>query len=165
MSAHPAVRVRVHAPPIEARRLVARLTRGGIVAAPDDGETPAEVLVVAGVAPDELAPYRARCQALCAVARPAGPYFAAGADEVIVPGEPEILFRRLRLLIERADLHARIERLTQRAGALEQGLADAAHDLRAPLHAAIGNAEQLARDPELPGRRKADADAVLRQAD
>ena len=55
--------------------------------------------------------------------------------------------------------------VTQRAGALEQGLADAAHDLRAPLHAAIGNAEQLARDPELPGRLKSDADTVLRQAD
>src|SRR5437588_4160512 len=165
MSVRPAARVRVHAPPVEARRLSARLTRGGIVAAPDDGQTEVQVLVTVGVAREQLAPYRTRCQALCVVAQPAGPYFAAGADEVIVPGEPEILFRRLRGPIERADLHARLERLTQRAAALEQGLADAAHDLRAPLHAAIGNAEQLARDPELPGRLKADAQTVLRQSD
>jgi len=114
MSPHPAVRVRTCAPSAEARRLAARLTRGGIVSAPDDGGD-AEVRVTVGLAPGELAPVRARCQVLCAVGAPAGPYFAAGADEVVVPGEPEILFRRLKLWIERADLHARLERLTQRA--------------------------------------------------
>src|SRR5205814_4082612 len=125
----------------EARRLAARLTRGGIGAALDDG-SPAELLVTIGLSSEELAPHRARCQVLCAVGAPAGGYFAAGADEVVVPGEPEILFRRLKIWIERADLHAKLERLTQRAATLEQGLADAAHDMRAPLHASIGHAAQ-----------------------
>ena len=93
MSAHPAVRVRICAPSAVARRLAARLTRGGIVAAPDDGSG-AEVLVTVGVGPADLAPARARCQVLCAVGAPAGGYFAAGADEVVVPGEPEIQIGR-----------------------------------------------------------------------
>ncbi len=163
MSAHPAIRVRIYGPAADARRLAARLTRGGIPSAPDEGNT-TEVLVTVGVGPADLLSYRSRCLALCAVGQPAGPYFAAGADEVIVPGEPEILFRRLRLLIERADAHARLERLTQRAAALEQALADAAHDMRAPLHACIGNAEQLAGDSSLPDKLRPDADTVLRQA-
>ena len=164
MSAQPAVRVRVCAPASEARRLSSRLTRGGIVSAPDDGSA-AEIFVTVGIASDELAPYRARCQTLCAVASPAGPYFAAGADEVVVPGEPEILFRRLKLCIERADLQERVERMSQRAAALEQGLADAAHDMRAPLHASIGYAEQLERDPALPGKLRAGAQTTLKQAE
>src|SRR5438067_9317715 len=164
MSALPAVRVRIYAPPSEARRLAARLTRGGIVSAPDDGSD-AEVLVTVGVAPADLTPVRARCQVLCAVGAPAGAYFAAGADEVIVPGEPEILFRRLKLWIERADLHERVERLGERATALEHGLADAAHDMRAPLHASIGYAEQLERDPALPAKLRAGAQTVLKQAE
>jgi signal transduction histidine kinase len=164
MSIHPAVRVRICAPSAEARRLAARLTRGGIVAAPDDGSD-AEILVTVGLAPADLFPARARCQILCAVGTPAGPYFSAGADEVVVPFEPEILFRRLKLWIERADLHARLERSTQRAAVLEQGLADAAHDMRAPLHASIGNAELLERDPALPPKLRADAQTILRQAE
>jgi signal transduction histidine kinase len=164
MSALPAVRVRIYAPPSEARRLAARLTRGGIVSAPDEGSD-AEVLVTVGLAPADLAPVRARCQVLCAVGAPAGGYFAAGADEVVVPGEPEILFRRLKLWIERADLHARIDRLTQRAAALEQGLADAAHDMRAPLHASIGYAEQMEKDAALPAQLRPVSQTVLRQAE
>jgi signal transduction histidine kinase len=164
MSAQPAVRVRVCAPASEARRLSARLTRGGIVSAPDDGSG-AEILVTVGIASDALAPYRSRCQTLCAVASPAGPYFAAGADEVVVPGEPEILFRRLKLCIERVDLQERVERMSQRAAALEQGLADAAHDMRAPLHASIGYAEQLERDPALPPKLRAGAQTTLKQAE
>jgi len=164
MSAHPAVRVRIYAPPAEARRLAARLTRGGIVAAPDDGSA-AEVLVTVGLVPSDLGPLRARCQVLCAVGAPAGGYFAAGADEVVVPFEPEILFRRLKLWIERADLHSRLERLTQRAAVLEQGLADAAHDMRAPLHASIGYAEQLEKDGTLPANLRPGAQTVLRQAE
>ena len=164
MSALPAVRVRIYAPPAEARRLAARLTRGGIVSAPDDG-TDAEVLVTVGVAPADLGQVRARCQVLCSVGTPAGAYFAAGADEVVVPGEPEILFRRLKLWIERADLHARIDRLTQRATVLDQGLADAAHDMRSPLHASIGYAEQLERDPALPSALRPISQTVLRQAE
>src|SRR5207248_1574281 len=164
MSAHPAVRVRICAPLAEARRLAARLTRGGIGSAPDDG-SPAEVLVTVGIAGDQIAAYRARCQTLCAVGAPAGPYFAAGADEVVVPGEPEILFRRLKVWIERADLHDRVERLGERATALEHGLADAAHDMRAPLHASIGYAEQLERDPALPAKLRAGAQTVLKQAE
>jgi len=164
MSVHPSVRVRICAPSTEARRLAARLTRGGIVAAPDDG-TGAEILVTVGLAPPDLGPVRARCQVLCAVGKPAGAYFAAGADEVVVPFEPETLFRRLKVWIERADLQAKLDRLTQRATALEQGLADAAHDMRAPLHSCIGNAEQLEREATLPTKLRADAQTVLRQAE
>jgi len=164
MSAHPVVRVRICAPSAEARRLASRLTRGGIVAAPDDGSA-AEVLITVGLLPSDLGPVRGRCQVLCAVGAPAGGYFAAGADEVVVPFEPEILFRRLKLWIERADLHARIERLTQRAAVLEQGLADAAHDMRAPLHASIGYAEQLEKDSTLPAKLRPGAQTALRQAE
>ncbi len=164
MSAQPVVRVRICAPSAEARRLASRLTRGGIVAAPDDGGG-AEILVTVGFEPGDLAPVRARCQLLCVVGAPAGGYFAAGADEVVVPREPEILFRRLKLWIERADLHARLDRVTQRAVTLEQGLADAAHDMRAPLHATIGHAEQLEKDAALPAKLRAGAQTVLRQAE
>ncbi|HWE25365.1 MAG TPA: HAMP domain-containing sensor histidine kinase [Myxococcales bacterium] len=164
MSTQPAVRVRISAPAGEARRLASRLTRGGIVSAPDDGNA-SEILVTVGVPSHELAPYRARCHTLCVVGAPAGPYFAAGADEVVVPGEPEILFRRLKLWIERADLQDRLERMSQRTAALEQGLADAAHDMRSPLHASIGYAEQLERDPALPAKLRADAQTTLKQAE
>jgi signal transduction histidine kinase len=164
MTPHPAMRVRICAPAAEARRLAARLTRGGIGAALDDGN-PSELLVTIGLSAEELAPYRARCETLCAVGAPAGAYFAAGADEVVVPGEPEILFRRLKLWIERADLNDRLTRLGERVVVLEQGLADAAHDMRAPLHASIGYAEQLERDPALPAKLRAGAQTVLKQAE
>lgn len=159
MAQGPTVRVFVAAPATEARRLCARLTRGGIPAAPDDGVARAEILTV--LEPDDLAPYRARAETLVVLGRPGAAWFAAGADEVIAPGEPETLFRRLRSHIERRDLFAKIERLSQRVAALEEGLADAAHDVRSPLQAVIGNAELLARDSSLtPAQRECAASAA-----
>jgi len=158
-------RVRIVAPGAEAKRLAGRLTRGGIAAAPDDGSGAAEILVTVGVAPEELAPYRTRAQVLCAVGTPLAPYYAFGADEAVPPQEPEALFRRLRSVIERNDLLARIDRLEQKASVLEHGIADAAHDLRAPLHACIGNADLLAKDSRLAGDLKEDAQRVVRQAE
>src|SRR5256885_2182419 len=141
-------RVRVAAPPAEARRLCMRFSRGGIPAAVDDGDSRAEILVV--VKPGDLASFRARAAVLIVQGPPPGArYFASGADEVVMPAEPEILFRRVRFCIERLDLIARIERLNERVVALEAGLADAAHDVRSPLQAVIGNAELLARDTSL----------------
>src|SRR5947199_1510060 len=150
-------RVHIVAPGAEAKRLAGRLTRGGIAAAPDDGVSPSEILVTVGIAPEDLGAYRARAQVLCAVGSPLAPYYAFGADEAVPPQEPEALFRRLRSVIERTDLHSRLERLEHKADALEQGLADAAHDLRAPLHACIGNADLLSNDPQLPPSLKEDA--------
>src|SRR5205807_6402471 len=105
-------RVRVAAPPAEARRLCTRLSRGGIPAVGDDGVSQAEIIVVFD--PADLAPYRARARHLFVVGAPGGKYFAAGADDVAVAGEPEILFRRLRMYIERLDLLSRVERLNER---------------------------------------------------
>ncbi|MGZ6142355.1 MAG: sensor histidine kinase, partial [Myxococcales bacterium] len=156
-----AARVRVAAPPAEARRLCTRLTRGGIPAALDDGDSRAEMIIA--VDPTDLAPFRARATHLLVVGAPAGRYFAAGADEVAVPGEPELLFRRFRLYIERLDLLARVERLNERVTALEAGLADAAHDVRSPLQAVIGNAELLARDTSLTPVQRDCAAAAVRQ--
>src|SRR5438105_14756391 len=155
-------RVRVAAPPAEARKLCTRLSRGGIPAAIDDGVSHAEMIVV--VDPADLAPYRARARHLFVVGAPGAQYFASGADEVAVPGEPEILFRRLRVYIERLDLLSRVERLNERVAALEAGLADAAHDVRSPLQAVIGNAELLARDSSLTPRQRECAAAAARQA-
>lgn len=157
------IRVRVAAPAAEARRLCARLTRGGILAAPDDGTARAEVLVAIGAT--DLAGLRSRAACLCVVGRPGAALFAAGADEVVSPGEPELLFRRVRALIERADLLARIERLDARAAALESGLADAAHDLRSPMQTVIGNAQMLARDEKLSKVHREMAAAAARQAE
>jgi signal transduction histidine kinase len=154
-------RVRVAAPPADARRLCTRLSRGGIPAAIDDGVSPAEMIVV--VNPGDLAPYRARATHVLVVGAPAGKYFAAGADEVAVPGEPELLFRRIRLYMERLDLVAKVERLNERVAALEAGLADAAHDVRSPLQAVIGNAELLARDSSLTPVQRDCAAAAARQ--
>jgi len=154
-------RVRVAAPPAEARRLCARLSRGGIAAVVDDGESRAEVLVV--VKPGELDRYRPRTGCLIVVGAPGAPYFAAGADEVVMPGEPEVFFRRVRACIERLDLLARVERLGERVVALEAGLADAAHDVRSPLQAVIGNAELLARDTSLTSKQRECAAAAARQ--
>jgi signal transduction histidine kinase len=159
------LRVSIAAPASEARRLAARLTRGGIAAAPDDGSSGVEILVVSGIEPDRLAPYRARAEVLLAIGTPLAPFFSFGADEAVPPNEPEALFRRLKAVIERVDVAARIERLAQRIAALEGGLADAAHDFRAPLHACIGNAELIAKDSELPERLKKDAATVARQAE
>ncbi len=155
------VRVRLAAPSSEGRRLCARLSRGGVPAELDDGESRAELLIV--VKPTDLAPYRARAGLLLVVGAPGAKYFAAGADEVVEPGEPEILFRRIRACIERFDLQARVERLTERVAALEAGLADAAHDVRSPLQAVIGNAELLARDTSLTANQREVAAAAVRQ--
>ena len=156
-----AARVRVAAPPAEARRLCTRLSRGGIPAALDDGDSRAEMIIA--VDPTDLGPFRARASHLLVVGVPAGKYFAAGADEVAVPGEPELLFRRVRTYIERLDLLARVERLNERVAALEAGLADAAHDVRSPLQAVIGNAELLARDASLTPVQRDCAAAAVRQ--
>ena len=156
------IRVRVSAPPAEARKLCARLTRGGIPAEVDDGESNAEILVVQQ--PKDAATFRARAGQLLVIGSPGGKYFAAGADDVVVPGEPEILFRRLRSMLERVDLLARMERLNERVAALEEGLADAAHDVRSPLQAVIGNAELLARDESLTSSQRDCAAAATRQS-
>ena len=58
------------------------------------------------------------------------------------------MMARARLASMKAWL-ARMERLNERILALEEGLADAAHDVRSPLQAVIGNAELLARDESL----------------
>ena len=156
------IRVRVAAPLVEARRLCTRLTRGGIPAALDDGTISTEVLVVAD--PDrDLAPYRARAQWLVVLGAPGAAFFAAGADDVVLPAEPELLFRRLRAALERLDLFGRVDRLNQRVVALEAGLADAAHDVRSPLQAVIGNAELLARDTSLTSTQRDCAAACVRQ--
>ena len=163
MPASATVRVRVVAPAAEARRLCTRLTRGGINAAPDDGVSRAEVLVAIGLA--DLSGVRARAGCLCAVGSPGAALFAAGADEVVSPGEPEVLFRRVRALIERADLLAKVGRLAARAAALENGLADAAHDLRSPMQTVIGNTLMLAREEKLSPAHRQMAAAAARQAE
>jgi len=84
MSMGHTIRVRVSAPPAEARKLCARLTRGGIAAAVDDGESNAEILVVQQ--PKDAAPFRARAGQLLVIGSPGGKYFADGADDVVVPG-------------------------------------------------------------------------------
>jgi signal transduction histidine kinase len=156
------IRVRVAAPLVEARRLCTRLTRGGIPTALDDGTTRTEVLVV-GHPDGDLAPYRARAEWLVVLGAPGAAYFAAGADDVVLPAEPELLFRRLRAALERLDLFGRVDRLNQRVLALEAGLADAAHDVRSPLQAVIGNAELLARDTSLTSTQRDCAAACVRQ--
>ena len=160
---HHTARVRVAAPAAEARRLCGRLTRGGINAAADDGVARAEVFVAIGLT--DLASVRARAGCLCVVGSPGAPLFAAGADDVVSPGEPEILFRRVRALIERVDLAAKIERLNVRAAAIEAGLADAAHDLRSPMQTVIGNTQMLARDEKLSPLHRQMAAAAARQAE
>ncbi|TMA72670.1 MAG: HAMP domain-containing histidine kinase [Deltaproteobacteria bacterium] len=156
------IRVRVAAPPTEARRLCTRLTRGGIPAELDDGSSRAEVLVAVDPGTD-LTQFRGRVGWLVVLGTPGAAYFAAGADDVVMPGEPELLFRRLRAVLERLDLVSRVERLNERVTALEAGLADAAHDVRSPLQAVIGNAELLARDSSLTSAQRACAAACARQ--
>jgi signal transduction histidine kinase len=156
------IRVRIAAPPAEARKLCARLNRGGIAAAVDDGESRAEIIVAHQ--PKDAAVFRVRAGQLLVIGSPGGKYFAAGADDVVIPDEPEILFRRLRSILERVDLLARMERLNERVAALEEGLADCAHDVRSPLQAVIGNAELLARDESLTQTQRACAAAATRQS-
>ncbi len=160
---HHTARVRVAGPVAEAKRLCGRLTRGGVNAAADDGVARAEVFVAIGLT--DLQSVRARAGCLCVVGRPGAPLFAAGADDVVPPGEPEILFRRVRALIERIDLVTKIERLNVRAAAIESGLADAAHDLRSPMQTVIGNTQLLARDEKLSAMHRQMAAAAARQAE
>jgi signal transduction histidine kinase len=156
------IRVRVSAPESLARKLCARLNRGGIAAAPDDGVSRCDILVAHE--PKDVSAHRSRSAQLLVIGAPGGKYFAEGADDVVVPEEPELLFRRLRSMLERVDLQARVERLTERVAALEDGLADAAHDVRSPLQAVIGNAELLARDESLSDTQRACAAAATRQS-
>ncbi len=156
------VRVRVAAPTPEARRLCMRLSRGGIPAEPDDGTSRAEVLVAVDPKGD-LSRLRARAGWLLVLGAPGAAYFAGGADDVVVPGEPELLFRRVRAALEKFDLLARLDRVSERVSALEAGLADAAHDVRSPLQAVIGNAELLARDSFLTPAQRDCAAACARQ--
>jgi signal transduction histidine kinase len=156
------VRVRIAATATEARRLCMRLSRGGIPAEPDDGTSRAEVLVAVDPKGD-LGRFRSRASWLLVLGAPGAAYFADGADDVVVPGEPELLFRRLRAALEKFDLLARVDRLAERVSALEAGLADAAHDVRSPLQAVIGNAELLARDHSLTSAQRDCAAACARQ--
>jgi signal transduction histidine kinase len=161
-STHSAARVRIAGAPAEARKLAARLTRGGIAASPDDGHSRAEVIVA--LEPDDLGPLRARSHKLLVVGMPSGPALQAGADDVVRAADPLLLFRRVRALIEHEDLEARVQRLTERLKALEEGVAEAAHDLRSPLHSAIGHAELLAGDEDLSQSQRQSAQASARQA-
>jgi signal transduction histidine kinase len=160
---HNSARVRIAGSPAEARKLAARLSRAGIAAVLDDGESHAEIIIA--LESVELAPLRPRARKLVAVGLPAAPRFHAGADEVVAPREPIILFRQVRALVEREDVEEKVQRLTERLAALEEGLAEAAHDLRSPLHAAIGHAELLASDAALDGSQRQSAQAAARQAD
>ena len=155
------VRVRIAGPAAEARRLALRLSRAGIPAAADDGSSRAELIVV--IDPAELVQARSRAQRLIAIGLPSTPLYQAGADDVVPPAEPQLLFRRVREMIERADLEAREQRLSVRLQAMEEALAEVAHDLRSPLHAAIGHAELLAKDPRLGEGQRASAEASARQ--
>ncbi len=154
-------RVGIAGPASEARRLALRLSRAGIPAIPDDGAVRIELMVA--LSAQDLGPLRARSLRLIAVGLPATPLYQAGADDVVPPGEPQVLFRRVRALIERADLEAREQRLAQRLHAMEEALAEVAHDLRSPLHAAIGHAELLASDASLDASQRGSAEASARQ--
>jgi signal transduction histidine kinase len=157
----PRVRVRVAGPPAEARRLALRLSRAGIPALPDDGESRAELIVA--LAETDLPFLRSRAGRLVAVGQPTTESFQAGADDVVPAAEPQVLFRRVHALIERADLEAREQRLAARLRALEESLAEVAHDLRSPLHAAMGHGELLAKDTDLNAEQRKSAEAVVRQ--
>ena len=153
--------MRIAGPAAEARRLALRLSRAGIPALPDDGESRAELIVA--LADTDLPFLRARAGRLVAVGQPSMSSFQAGADDVVPAAEPQVLFRRVHALIEQADLEAREQRLAARLRALEESLAEVAHDLRSPLHAAIGHGDLLAKDPDLTAEQRKSAEAVVRQ--
>ena len=161
-STHSAARVRIAGLPAEARKLAARLSRAGIAAVLDDGSSRAEVIVA--LEPGDLASLRARAVKLLAVGGASGPALQAGADDVVAAADPLLLFRRVRALIEREDLEARVQRLSERLAAMEEGCAETAHDLRSPLHAVIGHAELLVGDADLNASQRQSAEAVARQA-
>ena len=163
MSAQPASRVQVVAAEGEGRRLVARLSRGGIAASIDDGVTRADLMVV--LDPAALAESAPRGEVVLAVGSPAGPLFTAGADDVVPAGEPELLFRRVVWHLERRALLARAQRSEERTRVFEEALAEAAHDVRSPLHAALGHASLLASDEGLNADQRASGAAAARQVE
>ena len=134
-----------------------------MAAAPDDGRSRVDLLVV--LEGGKLAGLRDRAEVLLVVGLPAGPLFAAGADDVVPPGEPELLFRRVVSHLEHLSLGARAKRSEERAKAFEEALAEAAHDVRSPLHAAVGHASLLANDDSLSADQRHSAAAAARQAE
>ena len=161
MNHTPRIRVRIAGPLPEARRLALRLSRAGIPALPDDGESPTELIIALGEL--DLPFLRARAGRLIAVGQSSLASFQAGADDVVPAAEPQVLFRRVHAFIERADVEAREQRLAARLRALEESLAEVAHDLRSPLHAAVGHGELLAKDASLSVEQRKSAEAVVRQ--
>jgi len=157
------VRVRVAGKEEEARRLANRLSRGGMSAAPDDGDSSAELIVA--LQTTRLAELRPRARVLLAVGAPAAPLFASGADDIVPPGEPELLFRRVVAILEHQALVARAARSEEKVHAFEEALAETAHDLRSPLHAAIGHASLLANDEALNADQRSSAAAAARQTE
>jgi signal transduction histidine kinase len=161
MAAQPTLRVHVASGEAEGRRLVARLSRAGMSAGLDDGATRADLLIVLDLS--RLAEVRERADVVLAVGAPAGPLFTGGADDVVPPGEPELLFRRVVWHLEHKSQAARIARAEERARTFEEALAEAAHDMRSPLHAALGHASLLANDEGLNDDQRASGAASARQ--
>jgi signal transduction histidine kinase len=157
-----APRVLVAGPVRWRRQLCARLKRAGFSVAEDDGRSRAEVLV-ARIDGTDLTALRPRAPWLLAVGGPASALFGAGADDVVPPDEPELLFRRVRVHLEQADGATRLSRLAEQHRVLQESLAEMAHDLRSPLHACIGHAELLATDPGLTQQQRRSAEASARQ--
>ena len=163
MPGQPTLRVQVVASEPEGRRLVARLSRGGIAALLDDGISRADLLIV--LDRSLLAEVAARGDVVVAVGLPAAPLFTAGADDVVAPGEPELLFRRIVWHLEHRNLLRRVQRSDERARTFEEALAEAAHDVRSPLHAALGHASLLATDEGLNDEQRASGAAAARQVE
>src|SRR5438105_2832633 len=132
MPAHLQGKVQIVGSEDEARRLAARLSRAGIAASADDGRTAVELLIA--LEGQELAPLRDRAELLLVIGAPAGPLFAAGADDVVPPREPELLFRRVVAHLEHRALIEKAKRSEERAKAFEEAMAEVAHDVRSPLH-------------------------------
>src|ERR1700686_3252717 len=108
---HNSARVRIAGVHAEARKLAVRLSRAGIPAVLDAGDSPAEIIIA--LESVDLAPLRPRARKLVAVGLPAAPLFHAGADEVVPPREPMLIFRHVRALVEREDLEEKVHRLTE----------------------------------------------------
>ncbi len=163
MRAQSQSRVQVVGREEDARRLAARLSRAGIAATVDDGRSGVELFVA--LEGEELPPLRERAELILAIGSPAGPLFAAGADDVVPAGEPELLFRRVVALLEHRALLARARRSDERAKAFEEAMAEVAHDVRSPLHGALGHAGLLAKDDTLTEDQRTSAAAIVRQAE
>src|SRR5438876_11155470 len=113
MPAQSTTRVLIAGNEPERRRLVARLSRAGIAAAAHDDRARAELMVVLDKA--FLPGVRERVDLVLAVGSPAAPLFTAGADDVLPPGEPELLFRRIVWHLEHRSLLSRIKRAEEKA--------------------------------------------------